>query len=204
MPTIVFITLYAWTYSHAISQTIQKNSILRLLLMPKKFLKRFIPSQQFIKEHPSLRFMGPMLGDPNLFHLNRYSVSMAFLVGMFLAFLPMPAQMIAATIVALWVRCNLPIAIALVWITNPITIPPIFFATYSLGAWVLDTPTMNIDMSFSWEWINEELSRVWKPLLTGSLITGVFCGVTSYTAINLIWRWRVIHHWKKRKAKREK
>jgi len=171
--------------------------------MPKKFLKRFTPSQQFIKEHPSLRFLGPILDDPNLFHLNRYSVSMAFLVGMFLAFFPMPAQMIAATLIALWVRCNLPIAVALVWISNPITIPPIFFATYSLGAWILDTPTMNIDISFSWEWINGELTRIWKPLLIGSIITGVLCGVTSYTVINLAWRWQVVRQWKKRKAKRK-
>lgn len=172
--------------------------------MPKKLLKRFIPSQQFIKEHPSLRFLGPIRDDPNIFHLNRYSVSMAFLVGMFLAFFPIPAQMIVAAMVALWVRCNLPIAVTLVWITNPITIPPIFFATYTLGAWVLDTPAMNIDITFTWEWINGELTRIWKPLLAGSLITGIFCGVTSYTIINIIWQWQVIRKWRNRKAAREK
>jgi len=171
--------------------------------MPKKFLKRFLPSQQFIQDHPSIRFLGPVVDDPNLFHLNRYSVSMAFLVGMFLAFLPMPAQMIAATIIALWVRCNLPIALTLVWITNPITIPPIFFATYSLGAWILDSPAMNINVSFTVEWVNGELTRIWKPLFVGSLITGAVCGVTSYTIINIAWRWHVIHRWRKRKKIRE-
>ena len=166
--------------------------------MPKKWLQRFIPSQQFINEHPSLRLLGPLVRDPNLFHLNRYSVSMAFLVGLFMAFMPMPAQMIAAAIVALWVRCNLPIALALVWITNPITIPAIFFATYSLGAWVLDTPAMNVNVALTWEWINGELGRIWRPLIVGSLITGGVCGVTGYTVINIIWRWHVIQRWRKR------
>jgi len=96
--------------------------------MPKKLLKRFFPSQEFIQKHPSLSFLGPVLQDPNLFHLNRYSVSMAFLVGMFLAFFPAPGQMVLAGFVAFWLRCNLPIAIALVWITNPITIPPSYAA----------------------------------------------------------------------------
>jgi len=170
--------------------------------MPKKFLKRFTPSQQFIKDHPSLRFLGPLVEDPNLFHLNRYSVSMAFLVGMFWAFIPMPAQMVVVAIVALWVRCNLPIALALVWITNPITIPAIFFATYSLGAWVLDTPAMNIDVTLTWEWINGELGRIWKPLIVGSLITGAICSVTSYTLINILWQWHVVHRWQKRRKAR--
>lgn len=172
--------------------------------MPKKLLKRLLPSNQFIKAHPSISFLGPLLEDPNLFHLNRYSVSMAFLVGMFLAFFPIPGQMILAAIFAFLIRCNLPIAVALVWITNPITIPPIFFATYSLGTWILDTPPIDFSSMFSWEWLEAEFDHLWKPLLLGSLATGSFFSITSYAIIKLTWRCYVVYSWQHRKEKRMK
>jgi uncharacterized protein (DUF2062 family) len=170
--------------------------------MPRKLLKRFIPSPQFIKAHPSLSFLGFILADPNLYHLNRYSGSMAFLVGVFLAFFPIPGQMVVAAIIAFWVRCNLPIAVALVWITNPITIPPIFFATYKLGTWLLDTPAMDINITFTWEWINSELGRLWRPLFIGSLFAGSFFSLLSYISIKLAWRCSVTYQWLHRSEKR--
>jgi uncharacterized protein len=172
--------------------------------MPKKWLKGFLPTQQFIKSHPSLSFLGYVVNDPNLFHLNRYSVSMAFLSGTFLAFFPVPGQMVLAALAAFWIRCNLPIAVALVWITNPLTIPPIFFATYKLGTWLLDSPTMDFNMEFTWEWINLELERLWKPLLVGSLAAGAFFAIIGYASVRLAWRLSVAYQWRHRKERREK
>ena len=172
--------------------------------MPRKLFKRFIPHPNTVKAQPSLKFLGPLLEDPNLFHLNRYSVSMAFLIGVFLAFFPLPGQMILAAVIAFWVRCNLPITVALVWITNPITIPPIFFATYKLGSWLLNTPPMLFEGGITWQWINDELGRLWKPLLIGSLCAGSFFSLLSYFSIRYIWRLYVIYQWKSRQSKREK
>lgn len=172
--------------------------------MPRKFIKRYTPSPAFIQAHPRLRFLGPLIEDPNLFHLNRYSVSTAFLVGVFLAFFPVPGQMALAAMVAFWVRCNLPISVALVWITNPITIPPVFFATYKLGVWLLDIPAIpESHMTFSWEWINSEIKRLWKPLLVGSFCAGAFFSITSYFLINIIWRAHVLAKWRERRQRRK-
>lgn len=63
-----------------------------------------------------------------------------FAVGVFTSFLPLPGQMVIAALLALWLRCNLPLSIILVWISNPITMPAIFYSTYKLGAWILGTP----------------------------------------------------------------
>ena len=96
--------------------------------MARKFLKRFFPTPAAIKSNPALHFLGDLLHDPNLFHLNRHSVSVAFFVGIFVAFaLPIPGQMAIAAVAALYFRCNLPISVALVWITNPLTIPFFFY-----------------------------------------------------------------------------
>ncbi len=170
--------------------------------MPKKLLRRFIPSHETIKKHPSLSFLGPLLDDPNLFHLNRYSVSMAFLVGVFCAFLPIPGQMIVAALFALIVRSNLPLSIALVFITNPLTMGPIYFMTYKLGNWLLDTPTVIFAFQLSWEWVLSEVNKIWKPLIVGSLCAGSFFAILSYSIVKVCWRLHVIQKWQQRVKKR--
>src|SRR5690625_3246115 len=142
--------------------------------MARKIIRRFVPSPAAIKDKPGLRFLGGLLQNSSLFHLNRQSVSMAFFVGIFVAFLPMPFQMPLAALLALWVRCNLPLAVALVWITNPLTMPVIFFVTYQFGRWLLQTPPMTVSLELSWDWLINEFGLIWKPLLVGSVLSGLF------------------------------
>lgn len=172
--------------------------------MPKKWLRRISPNAQTVKNTPSLRILGPLIEDPNLFHLNRYSVSMAFLVGIFIAFLPIPGQMLLAAALAFQVRCNLPIAMALIWITNPLTIAPMFFMTYKLGSWLLETPPVAFSIELSWAWINSELKRIWKPLIVGSLCAGSFFSLLSYFTVKYLWRLIVVYQWHHRRDRRRK
>lgn len=167
--------------------------------MARKLLRRFLPSASKVKDQPSLRFLGNLLHDPNLFHLNRHSVSVAFFVGIFIAFMPVPGQMPLAALCALWVRCNLPLSVALVWLTNPVTMPAVFFSTYQLGRWLLDAPPISVSLEFSWEWLANEFVLIWKPLLVGSVLCGVVFGSLGYVAIQIFWRWHVVRGWNRRK-----
>ena len=96
--------------------------------MPKKIIKRMMPDHQTIKENKYLKIFGNLLHNANLWHLNRHSVAKAFAVGLFFAFIPVPFQMVLAAGLAIIVHANLPLSIALVWITNPLTMPFIFYA----------------------------------------------------------------------------
>ncbi len=170
--------------------------------MPKKALKKYFPNPQSIKNHPSLQFLGTLLHEPNLWHLNRRSVSRAFFVGIFFAFIPMPFQMVAAAVLGIFVHSNLPISIGLVWISNPVTIPPIFYFTYKVGTIILELPVRPFEIELSVEWAVRELGAIWEPLLLGSFICAITFGLAGYIGMRLFWRWNVMHHWKKRQQKR--
>ena len=126
--------------------------------MPRRLFKRYMPDPQMIRDHKSLRFLGTLLHDPNLWHLNRHSVARAMAAGLFAAFIPAPMQMLIAASLAIPIRANLPISVGLVWLTNPLTMPPIFYCTYKMGSWLLGVPPMELPDELTWEWISDELA----------------------------------------------
>ena len=173
-------------------------------LMPKNTLKQFIPTPQELREYRLMRMLGEWIFEPNLWHLNRYSASMAFFVGLFVCFLPIPGQMAVAALLALLFRCNLPLSAALVWITNPVTMPAIFYMAYKVGAVLLDIPLQETSFELSLEWIRDSLATIWKPLLLGGVVCGLLFGSAGYFIINMAWRWRVARNWRKRKRARKR
>ena len=60
--------------------------------MPRKTIHRFLPNINKLLDRPSLQWIKSLAKDPNLFHLNRHSVSLGVAVGIFCAFLPLPGQ----------------------------------------------------------------------------------------------------------------
>jgi uncharacterized protein (DUF2062 family) len=173
--------------------------------MPKRLIKRLLPHHDKVREHKHLKLFGKLLHDPNLWHLNRHSASGGIAVGLFMAFVPFPLQMVMAAAAAIIFRVNLPISVTLVWITNPVTIPPMFFFAYLVGTWNIGTPPQAEAFQFSLEWIKHGgMNGIWLPLLVGSLICGTVASITGYCLILWIWRWRAIEKWKLRRHRQKR
>ena len=173
--------------------------------MARKFFQKYLPHIHWVKEHQTLRLFGSAALADDLFHLNRHSVARAFAIGLFCTFLPVPGQMVIAAAFAILFAANLPLSVLLVWISNPLTIPPILLFSYLLGTWVLDTPPQAFAFEWSWAWFTEELYTVGLPLLVGSLICSVVGAVVGYWGILWYWRWYVVRIWQTRhKSKVEK
>ena len=168
--------------------------------MPKHLIRRYIPHREVIKNHRHLRLFGDLLHDPNLWHLNRRSVAGAFAVGLFWAMIPVPLQMVAAAATAILCRVNLPLSIALVWITNPLTMPPLFYGCYRFGNWLLGRPPSDLQISLSWEWFTQSIGEIWQPLYLGSLVIAIIAALAGYCAMRAFWRWYVIQRLRKRQA----
>ena len=172
--------------------------------MPRAQFKRWIPDPHRVRNTRGLSFLGNLIHDPNLFHINRHSLSVGFFAGLFVAFLPIPAgQIPLAALLALKLRCNLPIAIILVWISNPLTMPFIYFAQYQFGANILMLEHDTFRFQLSWRWFLEEFPKIWAPLLLGSILTSIFFSCAGYLSIQWYWRWHVSKRWHKRKPGRK-
>jgi len=167
--------------------------------MPRRLLKRLTPSATAIRANRCLRIFGDFIHDPNLWHLNRHAVARAFATGLFWAFVPVPFQMVFAAGVAIIWRANIPLSVALVWITNPVTVAPIFYATYKLGAWILGSPAVAATEGLNVHWFVDSLGVIWKPLFIGSLLTSFVAGGIGYFGIHGLWRWYTVRRFRRRR-----
>jgi len=184
--------------------------------MPRKYFKKFTLKGQQLLTSGSLSALDSRIHDPNLWHLNRHSVSRGFFAGLFagFAFLLFPGQMLVAAVLAIWLRGNLPIAIGLVWITNPFTTPPIIYLALKIGT-IFIPLEQQIDLSalLNFEWTSatlaEEAARFlnllkgsWRSLLLGTFILGAALGVSGYFTVQLFWKWHVRRTWNTRQMNR--
>lgn len=169
--------------------------------MPRKFIQQYLPDHETIKANPGLGLLGGLLSDPDLWHLNRRSVSKGFAIGLFSAWMPTVGQMLIAAAGAIRFRANLPLSVVLVLITNPITTPPLFYLAYLLGMRLLGHSS---ELEFS-TWDVDELihmfGEIWVPLLLGCLIIGVISAACGYLLSRMIWRYVIIRQWEHRKAR---
>lgn len=171
--------------------------------MPKKIIQRFLPDHQTIKQQKILSMFGTVLHDPNLWHLNRRSASGAFGVGLFFAFWPVPFQMWLSAASAIPLRVNLPLSVATVWITNPFTMPPIFYSAYLVGASILGRPANEFQFELSWEWVVKSMETIGPAFLLGCAICSIIAGIAGYFGLDCMWRYSVARAWKQRKLKRQ-
>lgn len=160
--------------------------------MPRKFFQRFLPHPKTIKENKVLHIFGDWLHEPDLWHLNRRSVSGAFAVGLFFAWMPVPFQMVLSAGAAIWLRTNLPLSIVLVWITNPVTIPPMFYFAYIVGTWIVGEPPTDFNFELTMEWLLNELSAIWLPFLVGCFTLASISSLIGYLGIEGVWRYMVL------------
>ena len=169
--------------------------------MPRRFFKKILPEKQSLTKHPSLQCFSHLLQIDHLWHLNRRSVARGMAIGMFWTFMPIPLQIIPSTLCAIVLRGNLLVAFICIWISNPITMAPIFYFTYRLGQLILGERVTHHPNTPDLIWFMEKVHDIWWPLLTGSVITGATLSMVSYFVVSTLWRYQIRRSWKKRTLK---
>jgi uncharacterized protein (DUF2062 family) len=117
---------------------------------------------------------------------NRDSVANGVLIGLFCAMLPLPIQSIIAAIVAIAMNAHLPLAIALVWVSNPLTAIPLITAALYVGCVI-----MGVDLSLialiPEQGVMAAFKTYWAPFLVGSLTVGAAMSLGGYLFAKILW-----------------
>jgi uncharacterized protein (DUF2062 family) len=136
-----------------------------------KKLKDFIEKYKIPKEYLSA---------------NRKMISRGVLIGLFIAFIPMPMQMAAVLLFIPFVKFNVPVGIAMCWLSNPITMPPMYYMEYLTGSFLLGIKPAPVEMTM--KWFENNIDNIFIPLYFGTAMYSIFGSLIAYFAVNYFWK----------------
>ena len=151
--------------------------------MPKKLFNKLLPSPETIRDHKSLSMISHWIADPSL---------------------PLPFQMLVAALLAIIVRANLALSVVLVWISNPRTMPVIFYGCYVLGMSLFGIHPAPMPDGVTLQWLADEVSQSWLPFIVGCLLAGVFFATLGWGLVNAFWRYHVVKAWRNRRSRQSR
>ena len=160
----------------------------------KSTLKKYSPK----RENINLGWLNKYLTDPELWKWNKKTIAKAFAIGLFCAFLPLPVHMLLAGILAVTFSANILLSLLVVWVNNPITILPIIYFTYKLGASIIGIE-VDPEFEFSFGYLMDNFWSATIALWTGGLISSTVASLVGYFSIISIYKYRAykrIRRWK--------
>jgi len=118
--------------------------------------------------------------------INRKSISRGILIGLFWGFIPMPMQMLAVLAITPFIKFNVPIAISMVWLSNPITMPFMYYMEYQTGNFLLGREGIeNIELTL--DWFSQNWDNIIVPLYIGTIPYSLLVSSFIYYIINALW-----------------
>jgi len=180
--------------------------------VPRKFFfSKYLPDPEAVRASRMVAWFGSWLQHPNLWQLNRRSVPGAVAIGLFSGLVPGPLQMLAALLIAIPCRKNIPVALIVTLYTNPLTIVPLYFLAYTYGRLLLPGEQGPFIAPFRTDWsdlpgslwaLGDWLMALGKPLAIGLLALGLTLALLGYLVTRLGWRAWVVAQWRARARRR--
>jgi uncharacterized protein len=185
-----------------------------------KRLKAKLPSPESIRANRWLRWLGPLLHHPKLWHFSRRGIAFGVAIGVFFGLLVPVAQIPFSVAIAVVLRANVPVAVASTLVSNPATYGPLWYGSYRLGKFVLGEDTLgeanamavlsraqtDADKARTTQgtfkrWFRQ-LGDIGKPLFLGMALMASVSGVVAYFLVSGLWVLRV--RWMRSRRLRER
>ena len=156
----------------------------------KKWM-RPLPRRSNVHRYPVLKWFSNTAYERSyLWSFRGKTVIPALFWGMWIAMLPIVGlQMLVVFFLAILLRANLPVIVALQWISNPLTMGPIYFADYQIGMTFLHLVGIDYErnklLKRSYDWSDFSYSDLlalvdtFAPMMIGGSIIGIFLGVVA-------------------------
>lgn len=169
------------------------------------------PTRESLEEIRWLRPFAHRVLEPSLWRFTRRSVPRGVALGLIVGiFLMIPGlQIVGAAMLALPCRANVPIAVAMTFLSNPATTPFILYLSLIVGNHFvhstadLGTVTAMIDHGASLaEWARWAASSAAPALITGLFVISVVTASVGYLLSAFLWRTWISRKWKLRERHR--
>ena len=180
----------------------EKEARFRRIRRLKKWM-RPLPRRSNVHRYPVLKWFAKTAYDRSyLWSFKGNAMVQALFWGIWIAMLPIVGiQMIVVFLLALIVRANLPLIVALQWISNPLTMAPIYFADYEIGLLILELFGVDYGrnklLTAEFDWSGMEFADLWElvdtfpPMMAGGSVVGISLGVLAvflYKAIAKLYK----------------
>ncbi len=143
-----------------------------------------------------------------------HRLALGIAVGMFVTMTPLIGIQMGLNVFLAWLlRANKLVGLPLVWISNPLTIVPIYYPCYRLGCLLLGEPVVNekwSQLGTDWQQLIADPTTTWgnkvwfwwdglmdfvAPLFLGCFVAGIVLGVLSYYLSLYAIRSYRLHRW---------
>lgn len=169
--------------------------------MPRRFFRKFALKRHHFHGRWYLEPFAHLLQDRRLWSIRRRTIVPAFALGLFVAYMPFPGHPLWATLAALALRINIPVAALTTFVSNPLTMGPMYFLAYRSGRALLGLPPRPFDFELSFDWLAGSFLGIWQPLLLGCVLLGALLALAGFVALDLLWRASIAGYLERRRAR---
>jgi len=171
----------------------------------RRWLKSITPDRGLLEKHWCLKHFTAVMLDRQCWTFNRSSVTRSFALGLFIAFIPptplLPVHLVTCALLGIYLRLNLPVMFATVFVSNPFTWLPQVAGSLWVGEKLLGLDLMPFLHAISKQTFWADMSLLWAPLLLGALVLGLIAAASGYVLAQCVWRARVIYQLRRRRAR---
>jgi uncharacterized protein len=170
----------------------------------QRWLKRITPDRNTLEKLWCLKPFSARVLDRGCWTFNRHSVTRAFALGLFIAFIPpspLPVHIVTCVVLGMLFRLNLPVMIATVFISNPFTWLPQVAGSIWVGAKLMGMDLLPFLDQLKHGNFKAQIHHLCAPLLLGALVLGLAAAGTGYVLAQVAWRARVLYHLRRRRSR---
>jgi uncharacterized protein (DUF2062 family) len=170
-----------------------------------RWLKHITPDRITLEQHWCFKPFSVLVAHREFWTLNRDSVTRAFALGLFIAFIPptpfIPLHLALCAILGIFFRLNLPVLFATVFVSNPFTWVPQVAGSIWVGAKLTGLDLAPFVHGLTHRSMRAHLHELWEPLLLGALVLGLAAAALGYALAQLLWRARLAYHLRRRRTR---
>jgi uncharacterized protein (DUF2062 family) len=170
----------------------------------QRWLKHITPDRHTLEKLWCLRPFKSLVLDRGCWTFHRHSVTRAFALGLFIAFIPptpLPVHLVTCVILGVLFRLNLPVLFATVFISNPFTWLPQVVGSVWVGAKLMGMDLMPFLHTLKYRNLGAQVHQLWAPLLLGALVLGLAAAGAGYVLAQCAWRARVLYQLRRRRIR---